>query len=48
MFARAVVFDLVAADELFTDGDLRALADDSDVDLATPVGVPGSTARQRR
>jgi hypothetical protein len=34
VFAGAVMFDGVVADELFTDGDLEVIADDGDLDLA--------------
>ena len=36
MFAGAVVFDLVASDELLADGDLELVTDDGDLDLTTP------------
>jgi hypothetical protein len=34
VFAGAVVFDFVGADELFADADLDGVADESDLDLA--------------
>ncbi len=44
MFAGAVVFDLVASDELFSDGDLEVVTDDGDLDLAATEHVPGPIA----
>ena len=44
VFARAVVFDLVASDELLTDGDLELIPDDGDLDLAATELVPGPIA----
>ena len=40
VFTGAVVLDPVAADELFTDGDLDGVADDGDLHLATPIADP--------
>ncbi len=45
VLAGAVVLDLVAADELFTDGDLDVITHDTNLDLATPIGVTGPIVR---
>ena len=44
MLASAVVFDLVASDELLTDGDFELIPDDGDLDLAATELVPGPIA----
>ena len=47
VFAGAVMADLVAVDELFTDGDLEVVTDHGELDLAAPVLVADPIVRPR-